>query len=378
MPKERIRELRREVSANPGSRQFYQLGELLRREGELTEAVEVLQKGLAHHPRYVAAWVAMGRALLDLQELSQARQAFRKALDLDPHNPVAWRLLGEALLGLGLRSEALVAFEQALALVPGDEVLASAVASLREEAPNLSPAQPPEAVPEASPAMAKEPSPTGPFREEVFPETLAVPGPPPALVPTPEAASPEPRGTAEPTAEPFMGLLSAPPPPPVEVFSFEDVFSATGAEAPQPFGEEGAPALALPFAETGHAPASEASVEAVQVTPVPSAEPRTAPQEAGEEQESRRGAVTPAKHPTLEEARQAINSGEPEKALVILESLVEAEPENQEAVDLLALVRDMLEPLSPEEPALPPRARKIAALQRFLAQVTLARERLGL
>ncbi|MGQ9495137.1 MAG: tetratricopeptide repeat protein [Thermoanaerobaculaceae bacterium] len=378
--KERIKELRREVAANPGSRQFYQLGELLRREGELTEAVEVLRQGLAHHPRYVAAWVSMGRALLDLQELSQARQAFRQALDLDPQNPVAWRLLGEALLGLGLRSEALVAFDQALALVPGDEVLESAVASLKGEALDLSPAPASEVAPEVSPAMVEAPGPTGPFTGEVFPEAQAVSGPPPALVPTPEAALPEPWEGAKPP-EPFMGVLSAPPPPPAEVFFFEDVFSPTGAEAtvaPQPFWEEGAPPLALPFAETGQVPPSEATAEAVLVMPAPSAEPRTASQEVGEEPESLFAEPAPAKYPTLAEAREAINSGEPGKALVILESLVEAEPENREAVDLLALVRDMLEPLPAEEATLSPRARKIAALQRFLAQVTLARERLGL
>jgi hypothetical protein len=38
----------------------------------------------------------------------------------------------------------------------------------------------------------------------------------------------------------------------------------------------------------------------------------------------------------------------------------------------------MMEPLPPEEPKLSPRERKIAALQRFLANVTLARERMGL
>lgn len=380
-PKERIRVLRRELTANPGSRQFYQLGELLRREGELTEAAEVLRRGLEHHPRYVAAWVSLGRALLDLQQLSEARQAFRQALDLDPQNPVAWRLLGEALLGLGLRVEALVAFEQALVLVPGDEVLASAVASLKE-APDLLPASAPK-VPklaaEPEPPMAQELSPPGAFAEEVFPEVQGEAGAPPAIAATPPLAFPEPWEGANAT-EPFGGLLGAPAPPLAEVFSFEDVFSPAREGTtfgPQPFGEEVGPPLVPPFTEAVEAPVSEARAEVALAMPVPSAEQLAVSSEAGEELESPLGEVPPAKQPTLAEAREAIHRGELEKALAILESLVAAEPENQEACDLLALVREMLEPLPPEEPELSPRERKIAALQRFLAQVTLARERLG-
>jgi FOG: TPR repeat len=127
------------------------------------------------HPRYVAAWVSLGRALLDLQQLDQAREAFRRALDLDPHNPVAWRLSGEALLALGMRREALGAFEQALALVPGDEVLSEAVATLREELaaveqhPKLAPAPAPDAFGQAAEEEPFATLPPPPVVEEVFP-----------------------------------------------------------------------------------------------------------------------------------------------------------------------------------------------------------------
>ncbi|MCS7182235.1 MAG: tetratricopeptide repeat protein, partial [Thermoanaerobaculum sp.] len=170
-PKERIAELRREVELNPASRYFYQLGELLRREGELEEAAAILRQGLTHHPRYMAAWVSLGRALLDLQDANGARQALRQALDLDPQNPVAWRLLGEAYLALTQRSEALQAFEQALALVPGDEVLQEAVATLKAEltapsAPGLpGPSPPSEVLPDP---FAEIQSPPPPPAEELF------------------------------------------------------------------------------------------------------------------------------------------------------------------------------------------------------------------
>lgn len=380
-PKERITELRRELIANPASRQFYQLGELLRREGELAEAVSVLRQGLGHHPRYVAAWVSLGRALLDLQELSGAQAAFGEALKLDPQNPVAWRLLGEALLGLSLRKEALHAFEQALALVPGDEVLEEAVASLKAE---LAPEAP---KPLAGPAAAEDSWRTagGPPKEPVPPEPFAdvVMPPPPSgddLFPL-EAVVPV---VAEADAV-FAVELTPPPPPPPEAFLVEaapipgppppvvegfepalEPWMPEEAAPPEQLPEPGSPVGAL----ASPAGVAAAAAEAAPVVAWP--EPVTA-EPAGEPEW---GPVAPtAPLPTLAEARAAVNRGELQVAAEMLRRLVEAQPENQEAADLLALVEDMMEPLPPEEPRLSPREKKIAALQRFLANVTLARER---
>ena len=129
----RIEELRKELAANPGSRQFYQLGELLRRDGRNAEAAGVLGDGLTHHPRYVAAWVSLGRACLDAGEPGQATHALTRALELDAQNPVAWRLLGESRLAAADRAGALAAMEKSLALAPGDDVLKAAVEALCSE-----------------------------------------------------------------------------------------------------------------------------------------------------------------------------------------------------------------------------------------------------
>ena len=129
----RIEELRKELAANPGSRQFYPLGELLRREGRNAEAAGVLGDGLTHHPRYVAAWVSLGRACLDAGEPGQATHALTRALELDAQNPVAWRLLGEARLAAADRAGALAAMEKSLALAPGDDVLKAAIETLCSE-----------------------------------------------------------------------------------------------------------------------------------------------------------------------------------------------------------------------------------------------------
>lgn len=375
-PKERIAELRRELAANPTSRQFYQLGELLRREGDLAQAAQVLRQGLSHHPRYVAAWVSLGRALLDLHDLAGSQEAFRQALGLDPQNPVAWRLLAETLLALGERSQALAAFQQALALVPGDEVLEAAVASLKAEL--------------AAPALA--------------------PGPPP---PPGEGSSQLlAQASAPPLAEPFQELAVPPPPPPAEVFGSE-VFAvpppATEPALAEPFGAPApseepprtAPAAASPASpsEPPSLPWEAIAGEALGPPPAlplelfppveggdfqagasePVQGPLAPPAEAGRMLlDATPGAGTGEEVPTLAAARAAIHRGQLQEAEAVLQALLSREPKNQEAADLLALVKDMMEPLPPEEPRLSPRARKIAALQRYLTHLTLARERRGL
>ena len=64
-------------------------------------------------------------------------------------------------------------------------------------------------------------------------------------------------------------------------------------------------------------------------------------------------------------------------AIAILERLVTADPSNQEARDLLELVHDMMAPLPGELPLASVRERKIAALQGWLASLSLGQERVG-
>ncbi|MFI5168436.1 MAG: tetratricopeptide repeat protein, partial [Thermoanaerobaculales bacterium] len=58
----------------------------------------------------------------------------------------------------------------------------------------------------------------------------------------------------------------------------------------------------------------------------------------------------------------------------VLARVLERDPSNVEARELLALLNDMMEPSPEPLPALSPRERKIAALQRWLASITLGQE----
>ncbi len=127
---ERITELRAELREDPTSRLFYQLGELLRREEAHEEAVRVLRGGLEHHPRYVAAWVALGRSLATLERHDEAEKAGAKALELDPENAVAARMIGESAAARGDLVRAVKGLKLARVLSPRDQDLEDRIAEV--------------------------------------------------------------------------------------------------------------------------------------------------------------------------------------------------------------------------------------------------------
>jgi cytochrome c-type biogenesis protein CcmH/NrfG len=390
---QRIGELQRELAANPASRQFYQLGELLRRDGRAAEAVTVLRSGLAHHSRYVAAWVSLGRAYLEISQAAHAAQALDSALGLDPANPVAWRLLGEARLMLGSRLGALDAMQRALDLAPGDEVLAAAVEALASEtappAPELA-APPPGRREPVVPAAA----PVAPSRPVSAPAPIVPPVPPRRpleSLPDPFAAEDQDGGVG--AAE--WDVFAAEPAPVEEgaaAFADETVSEfAPGAEMAAAQGgaeleASAPPALEEPFsvapsvetAEDAVASRSAGDEAAPQVEEPPSVgvtQPLPFPQRGAAPQAGEGPAPQPPATLTL--ARLYLQQQQFGAAIEVLERMLASDPDQQEARDLLALVRDMMEPLPEPLPPLSARERKIAALQRWLASITLARERVG-
>jgi len=142
----RIEQLRYLLREDPSSRIFYQLGELLRREGDAEQGAAVLRSGLERHPRYVAAWVSLGRCLRDLEAYVDAEAAFDKALAIDPENAVAAKLIGETAIRREDWLRAVKTLKLARALSGADEALDEQIAMVEErlgEHGRLEPARPP-------------------------------------------------------------------------------------------------------------------------------------------------------------------------------------------------------------------------------------------
>ncbi|MCG6964484.1 MAG: tetratricopeptide repeat protein, partial [Acidobacteria bacterium] len=233
----RVEQLRYQLREDPTSRQFYQLGELLRREGELEESVAVLRAGLEHHPRYLAAWVALGRALFDLNAYDEAEAAFARALALDPQNAVAAQMVGRAAARRGEWERAVKGLTLALALGPRDDELEAELEEARshlgpsQTAAPAAPAAEPEWVPEPEAEPETEPETEPEAEPEAEPETEpeTEPEAEPAQEPEPPEPAPPPLpgpGPAVRAAE--VAELSAEDPFAVEPRGDSGVFFATG------------------------------------------------------------------------------------------------------------------------------------------------------
>jgi hypothetical protein len=264
-------------------------------------------------------------------------------------------------------------------------VLQSAVDAITAEmAAPAPPAEPHEA---GAPAAALiEPDEVFAAAEEVE-EAAPAPQPAPAPVAAPDEVvwQPEP---ARLVAEPAFDVASQTPPPQPPAIAAQPVAGQESAEdlfggsphaveaAPEPLPAP-APVPEVPAAPPTEAPAPQATVDTElftapeaeeapvllkKVLQAPTPEPRLDP-----------AAVQPPASLTL--ARLYVQQEALGESVRILERLLEREPGNVEARDLLALVRDIMEPLPAEPPRLSRRERRIAALQRWLASLTLGRER---
>ena len=68
---------------------------------------------LESDPTNVAAWYALGEALMGLRDLAGAEAALRRALELSPSLPRACHLLGRVFDRLGRTDEAAAMYQRA-------------------------------------------------------------------------------------------------------------------------------------------------------------------------------------------------------------------------------------------------------------------------
>lgn len=137
----RIRDLKKRVEQEPGSRFFVPLSEEYRKAGRISDALRTLEEGLVAHPSYVAARVGLARAYLEAGRTEESMAAFSKALADDPSNLVAAKALGDLHLSRGEPVEALKRYLRYRG-ISGDRRLDSVINRLQGEvapAPELPP-----------------------------------------------------------------------------------------------------------------------------------------------------------------------------------------------------------------------------------------------
>ena len=116
----RLEELKKALTRDPASRQFLALADEYRRQGQVREAIGVLERGLAQDPSAVAGHVALGRLLQHGGRLDEALSSYQAALRLDPQNLVALRQTADLHLSRGDTVEAIKKLKLFRGLSPGD------------------------------------------------------------------------------------------------------------------------------------------------------------------------------------------------------------------------------------------------------------------
>ena len=120
------------LSADPHSRVFAPLADLLRQAGRFDDALELLDDGLGRHPEYVSALVIKGQTLLESGMLDQARSVLGQVLELDRENFVVLRLMTEDARSRQAWNEAVPLLEKLVVLDPDDQRWSGALSEARK------------------------------------------------------------------------------------------------------------------------------------------------------------------------------------------------------------------------------------------------------
>ena len=391
----RLEQLRFELREDPSSRSFFKLGEHLRREGELAEAIEILSTGLEKHDRYVAAWVSLGRAQLDNGNAEEAQISLERSLQLDPENAVASRAMGEAAIVNRDWVAAVKALKRARGLSPRDDTLDERIAFVEGHLDELGLLQKPAPVVEywteasVDGGLGGDTTHNEPFAVQSAGDTgvwddandVFAAG----MVGDDEASETEEADTRgdEPPPETIddasdgSGAFVEPSPltedDVASIVDGEETFETAELET---VADEGEPYEA----EDAEAPESAFIVPEPEPVPVPEMEPEPLPESwpdpESDVQPELEEDADGVPLPTMTLARLAIDQGDLDLAERTLRGVIEREPGHSEAAELLeTLVAGPPEADSTAEPK-DPSATKVEALQRWLDAVRLASERL--
>jgi tetratricopeptide (TPR) repeat protein len=129
-----IRALTARLADEPSSLAFLELGEALRRRGQLEAAYKVVRGGLSRYPGLADAHDLLGRILGDQGDLAGAFDAWADALRFDPMQSGALKGIGFLYFRAGDIDAALEHLQRAADIDPDDESIAQALTRVRAAA----------------------------------------------------------------------------------------------------------------------------------------------------------------------------------------------------------------------------------------------------
>jgi tetratricopeptide (TPR) repeat protein len=148
-----IRTLTARLADEPASLAFLELGEALRRRGQLEAAYKVARGGLSRYPALANAHDLLGRILGDQGDLAGAFDAWVEALRFDPMCTSALKGIGFLYFRAGDTAAALENLQRAADIDPDDQSIAQALARVKAAALGSRAAPGPERAGEGSPIV---------------------------------------------------------------------------------------------------------------------------------------------------------------------------------------------------------------------------------
>jgi len=137
-----IEKLERRWQDNPRGLTFAPLAEAYRKNGSLARALELLDTGLAQHPRYVPAHIVRGRCHLDSGERALAELDFLCVAEIDPENVIALKALADLAEEEGRTSDAIRRLESLLEIDRNNDEAEAQLDRLRAEQTPAPPSAP--------------------------------------------------------------------------------------------------------------------------------------------------------------------------------------------------------------------------------------------
>lgn len=122
-----------ELTEDPTSPKFVFLAEILRRQGDLHRATEILIKGLRTNPGSVTARSILGKIYFDRWMIDQAKNEMEKVFRVAPDNVDAARMLIQIYRSEENYNKALEACHCALVFNPDDDGLTNELRALQKE-----------------------------------------------------------------------------------------------------------------------------------------------------------------------------------------------------------------------------------------------------
>ncbi len=118
---------------NPRSKVFAPLAEAYRKIGMTDKAMEILSNGIKYNPGYVMGYLGMSACYYDVKQFNMAYTTLRPFVETSRDNLRLQRLFADTCLALGRKDEALETFKYLLFINPKDKEVGKFVSVLENE-----------------------------------------------------------------------------------------------------------------------------------------------------------------------------------------------------------------------------------------------------